>query len=219
MRVVIFGLGDFASLIWFLLGHDSPHDVVGFTADAAYVSRTTLHALPVVAFEEVEKHFPPESVAMIAPLGVRDMNGLRAEKYRAGKTKGYQFISYVSSRAVTYPDLSIGENCMLYETCVVQPFARIGNGVVLRSGANVSHHVEVGDNCFIAGSTSIGGRAKIRERCFLGLNSTIRDRVTIAPRCFITASALVVQDTEENSVYFGVPARRRPEPADTFKAF
>ena len=69
MKVVIFGTQMLASYSWYVLTHDSPHEVVGFTVDGAYLAENTLHGLPVIAFEQVEKHFPPELVAMIAPLG------------------------------------------------------------------------------------------------------------------------------------------------------
>jgi sugar O-acyltransferase (sialic acid O-acetyltransferase NeuD family) len=219
MKVVIFGTKMLASVAWYGLSHDSPHEVVGFTVDSGYLDDATLHGLPVVAFEEVEKHFPPESIAMFAPLGVRNLNGLRAEKYRAGKAKGYRFISYVSSKAVTWPDLTIGENCLLAEASTVQPFAKLGNGVIVRGNVNVGHHAQIADNCFIAGSASIGGAVKIGERCFLGINSTIRDRLTVAPRCIIGAGAVVVADTGENGIYVGVPARRRQGAAEDFTRF
>ena len=219
MKVVIFGTKELASYAWYVITHDSPHEVVGFTVDGAYLAERTLHGLPVVAFEQLEKHFPPETIAMIAPLGAHNLNGLREEKHRAGKAKGYRFISYVSSRALTWPDLTIGENCMLAEGSRVQPFARLGNGVILRGGAQVSHHVQVGNNCFLAGDACTGGSVKIGDRCFLGLNSTIRDGITIAPRCFIGAGAVVVANTEENGIYVGVPARRRPDPADQMTSF
>ena len=219
MKIIIFGTEKFASFAWFALSHDSPHEVVGFTVDGAYLVNNNLHGLPVVAFEQVERYFPPESIAMIAPLGARNLNKLRAEKHRSGKAKGYRFISYVSSKALTWLDLTIGENCMLNEASVVQPFAKLGDGVIVRPGATVSHHVQIADNCFIAAHACIGGTTKVGERCFLGLNSTIRDGITIAPRCFIAAGAVVTADTEENGIYVGVPAKRRPESADDMTTF
>jgi sugar O-acyltransferase (sialic acid O-acetyltransferase NeuD family) len=219
MKVVIFGDKMWASVSWYVLSHDSPHEVVGFTVDARYLSERTLHGLPVVAFDEVEKHFPPESVSMFAPLGAHNLNRLREEKHRAGKAKGYRFISYVSSKAVTWPDLSIGDNCLLAEGSTVQPFAKLGDGVIIRGSVNVGHHSQIADNCFVSGSVSIGGAVKIGERCFLGLNSTIRDKVAIAPRCIIGAGAVIIADTEENGIYVGVPARRRPDAAEDFTRF
>jgi sugar O-acyltransferase (sialic acid O-acetyltransferase NeuD family) len=210
MKVVIFGTNELSSVAWSALSHDSPHEVIGFTVDSRYMQVTVLHGLPVVPFEQIEKHFPPGAVAMIAPLGTRDVNGLREEKHRAGKAKGYQFISYISSKAVVWPDLIHGENCLIYESAVVQAFVKLGDGVILRAGSLVSHHVEIGDNCFVASGACIGGGARVGKRCFLGLNSTIRDGVTLADRCVIGAGGVLISNSEEDGVYVGVPAKRRP---------
>lgn len=214
MRVVVFGNSEFASLAWYALTHDSPYEVIGFTVDRAFLRETTLHDLPVVAFEEAEKHFPPATTEMLAPLGGRQMNGLRAEKHRAGKAKGFRFISYVSTNARLWPDLSLGENCMIFENAVIEPFARLGDGVIVRSGCNISHHVQIADNCFLAPRVCVGGRADIGERCFLGLNSTILPKVALARCSFIAAGAVITGNTEENATYQGVPATRSSAPAD-----
>ena len=214
MNVVIFGLEQLSSLAWYVLTHDSEHQVAGFTVDAAYQTADKLHDLPVTPFERLEDRFPPGDFALLIPLGWTRVNGLRTEKYAEGKSKGYPFISYISSRALVWPDLQIGENCLIYEGAIVQPFARIGDNCILRSGCHVSHHAIVGDHCFLAAHAVVAGNTVIGERCFLGLNSTIRDGVTVAPRCFIAAGALVTANTEANGVYMGVPAKRREQSAD-----
>lgn len=214
MKVVLFGTEQLSSLAWYCLTHDSPHEVAGFTVDARYLDSRELHGCPVVAFEEIERHFPPDRFRLLVPLGYRHVNGLRAERYRMGKEKGYRFISYVSSRASVWPDLKLGENCMIYDQAMVQPFAEIGDNVVVRSGSLVSHHAKIGDHCFVAAQTAVGGGATIRPYSFLGLNSTVRDGVTVASRCVIAAGAVVTKDTEENGVYIGVPAKRMELPSD-----
>ena len=100
MDVVIFGLGSFASLAWYVLEHDSPHRVVAFTADRAYCTGDRLHDLPVVPFDALEQHFAPSQVCMLLALGGQRVNGLRSERFRAAKQRGYGFVSYVSSRAM-----------------------------------------------------------------------------------------------------------------------
>jgi sugar O-acyltransferase (sialic acid O-acetyltransferase NeuD family) len=209
MKVVIFGSNGLSSVAWHALSHDSPHEVVGFTVDDFYMRENVLHGLPIVPFEEVEKYFPPESVAMIVPVGTRHMNGLREEKHRAGQTKGYRFISYISSKAVVSPGLICGENCLIYESTVVQSFVKLGDGVILRAGSLVSHHVEIGNYCFVASRACIGGGAKIGDRCFLGLNSTILDGVSVAARCVIGAGGVLTRNSDEDGLYVGVPAKRR----------
>jgi sugar O-acyltransferase (sialic acid O-acetyltransferase NeuD family) len=218
MKVIVFGNGRFAELAWYVLTHDSRYEVAAFTVDAAYMRGERLRDLPVVPFEEIAKRLPPDDHRLLVPLGYRSVNRLRAERYRQGGEMGYRFISWVSSRASVWPDLKVGENCMVYEHAVIQPFAVIGDNVIVRSGAHVSHHVRLGDHSFVSAHAALGGGAAVGEYCFVGLNATVRDNVTIAPRCVIAAGAVVTADTEENGVYMGVPARRHATPADQMKS-
>lgn len=213
-KIVVFGVGDFSSLAWYVLTHDSDYDVVAFTVDAAYMDKQTHHGLPVVAFENLAETYPPENFALIVPLGPRQLNALRAERYLNAKAMGYSFASYVSSRALTWPDLQIGENCMIYEGVIIQPFARIGDNCILRSGCNISHHAVIENHVFIAAGALVAGGAKIGERCYLGLGATVRDGITIANHCILGAGAVAVEDTIENSLYVGVPAKRRELPTE-----
>jgi hypothetical protein len=68
MNVVIFGASSLASLTWYVLTHDSPHDVVGFTVDPPYLVAPTKHQLPVVPFDKLETVFSPRETAFIAPV-------------------------------------------------------------------------------------------------------------------------------------------------------
>ena len=77
---------------------------------------------------------------------------------------------------------------------------------------------QVGDHCYLAPHAAVAGGVRIGQRCFLGVNATVRDGVKVADRCLLAAGAVVTGDTIENSVYFGVPARRRPTAAEPLEA-
>jgi sugar O-acyltransferase (sialic acid O-acetyltransferase NeuD family) len=218
MKVVVFGASVFAELVWYALTNDSEHQVVGFTVDGNYLTNTIMRNLPVVPFEEVEASFPPEEVACITPMSWHGINGLRARKHGLAKEKGYRLISYLSSRATIGRDFLHGENWLVFDGTVIEPFSKIGDGVIIRSGCTVSHHVTIGDHCFLSPGVTVGGGTKIEERCFLGLASVIRSGVKLAPKTFVAAGALVTSDTEENAVYKGVPARKQQITADGISA-
>ena len=208
MNVVIFGLGQQSTPIWYMLTYDSPYRVVGFTVDEAYRTTNIFRGLPLVSFEGVEEYFPPHAHRMFVPLGWKRMNGLRAENFTQGTAKGYSFISYISSRALIWSSLQIGENCIIQDGVIVEPFARIGHNCNLRSGCMIADHAIISDHCFIGAWAVVAGGAVIGERCVLGLNSTVCDGIKVAPGCFIGMGAVVTTDTEKNGVYVGVPARR-----------
>lgn len=216
MDVVIFGTGLTARLAAYVLQHDSPHRPVAFTVHERFVKETEFAGLPVRRFEDLERTFPPEQVAMIAPLGWTRMGAFRQEVVAAGRAKGYRFASYVASRAQTWAGFAAGENCMVFEGAIVEPYAKIGENCIIRAGALLSHDVDLGDHCFVAPRASIGGRVAVGDHCVVGAGSTIANGLRVAPRCFIAAGAVVTTDTRPDGVYRGNPARRSTVSVDGF---
>lgn len=212
MKIVVFGAGDIAQLASFYLARDSPYRVAAFTVDAAYVKEPTFEGAPVVAFEEVTREFPPDSHRMFVAISYSQVNQVRAAKFAEAKAKGYQLISYVSSKA-TYYGTEIGENCFIFEDNTIQPFTRIGNNVTLWSGNHIGHHSTIGDHCFVSSHVVISGGVVLEPYCFLGVNATIRDHVTIGERTVIGMGAMVTKNCEANSVYVGAPAQRKSSSA------
>ena len=62
------------------------------------------------------------------------------EKYDDAIRRGYTLISYVSSKATTFPGFTCGDNCFILEDNTIQPFVTIGNNVVMWSGNHIGHH-------------------------------------------------------------------------------
>lgn len=208
--VVLFGVGDFARVAAVYLREDSPYDVVAFTVDGEHVRERELLGVPVVPFEELERAYPPEQNAMFVAIGFSRVNRARAAVYERCKARRYELVSYVSSNAIAWDGLELGDNCFVFEANVIQPFVRIGNDVVLWSGNHVGHDATIGDHCFIASHAVVSGNVTIGASCFVGVNATIRDGVTIAPDCVIGAGAVIMKDTEPGGVY----SVRGTEPAE-----
>ncbi len=204
--LIIFGVGDNASVAHYYFQNDSPRQVVAFTVNKEFIEGPTFCGLPVVDFDQVAAHYPPGQYDLFVAVGYSQMNKVRAQKCREAKDKGYSLASFVSSKATVWPGIPLGENCFILEGNTVQPFSRIGNHVTLWSGSLVAHHSVIGDNCFIACQAVISGRVQVGDNCFIGNNATLRDKITIAKNCVIGAGALVVKDTQENGVYMGHPA-------------
>jgi sugar O-acyltransferase (sialic acid O-acetyltransferase NeuD family) len=208
-RVVVFGLKDFASLAHFYLRHDSGHEVVAFTVDREFLGNAReFEGKPVVPFEEVEAAYPPAEFRFFAPMSHRGMNRARESVFLRAKAKGYELISYVSSKATTFPGLVVGENGFILEDNTIQPFARIGANVVLWSGNHVGHHSTIGDHAFVTSHVVISGHCKVGDHAFLGVNATIRDGLTLGAGTLVAMGACLTRDTEPWSVYKGNPARK-----------
>jgi sugar O-acyltransferase (sialic acid O-acetyltransferase NeuD family) len=213
-KVVLFGNAEVASMTYFYLSHDSPYEVAAFTVDREYIKEDTRFGLPVVPFEDVESICPPGEYKMSVALGFSKVNRFRAERYSQAKAKGYELISYVSSRTTTWPGLVVGDNCFISEGSIIQPFAEIENNVIIGTGSIIGHHSVIKDHCFLAASVVVLGCVTIEPYCVLGANSTIRDGVTIARECIIGAGATISKNTRERAVYVDQPAELLPKPSD-----
>lgn len=211
--IVIFGAAKFSSLAWYCIGHDSSYRPVAFCVDAAYIRSPFHEGLPVVPFETLERTHPPESVSILIALGYLHINGLRRARFEQAKARGYDTITYVSSRSGVWPNLSIGENSMVYEGAIVEPFSSIGRNVIVRSGVHIAHHCRIEDHVFVAAGVTLGGSVRIGEQAFVGVGAVIRDGIRIAPRSFVGAGAVVTKDTEPDGVYVGNPARKTDKTA------
>lgn len=210
-KVVVFGVLDTAELAHFYLTHDSKYDVVAFTINQEYLKEKVFRGLQVVPFEEVEKFYSPTEYLFFAPMTGRKMNRNRERVYNEAKQKGYQFISYISSKATIFPEAKIGDNCFILEDNTIQPFTTIGNNVVLWSGNHIGHHGRINDHVFFTSHVVMSGHCEIGSYSFFGVNATIRDFIKIAEGTLVAMSASITKDTEAWGVYLGSPARKGPK--------
>lgn len=215
--LVIFGAGEIAEVAGYYFAHDSEYSIAAYTVDSSYISGSTFGGRPLVPFDQVEQDFPPKDHEFFVALSYAKLNQLRADRCTDAESKGYRLVSYVSSKATVWPDLSIGANSFILEDNTIQPFARIGRNVTLWSGNHIGHHAHIGDNCFITSHVVVSGAVKIGNNCFIGVNATIRDHITIGARSVIGAGSLIVKDVADNCVFSASAAELSPVPSNRLR--
>ena len=212
--VVLFGSGRFARTIHYFLTHDSPFEVVATTVDGEFIGSDEAFGLPIVPFERIDERYPPDSFDMFIALGYRQMNHLREQRYATARELGYTLVTHVSPRASTWPDLVIGDNCLILDQVMVHPYVSIGSDTIIWSGAHIGHNSTVGDHCFIASRAAVSGNVRIGHHSFLGTNCTVRDGLTVAPENAIGAGVVLSKDTEPGQVVAPPVARILPGTSD-----
>ena len=211
-KVIILGTLDTAELAHYYLTNDSDYTVEAFTVNEVYLKsnffkpRGSDKDYPVVPFEKIKEIYPPEDFYLFAPMTGVKMNTIRKMIYEEGKNMGYDFITYVSSKATVFGN-EIGENCFILEDNTLQPFTTIGNNVVLWSGNHIGHHGRIDDHVFFTSHIVMSGHCHIKQRSWIGVNSTIRDFTTIGEGCLVGMGSLITKNTEDGGFYMGSPAR------------
>ncbi len=207
-KLVIFGIGKIGQVVMHHFATDSDYTIAGFAVDKQYIPQGGMfEGLPVVAFDEVEKHFPPQAHDMFVAVGYQQLNGLRAARCAAARKKGYILPNYISSanRHIKSP---MGDNNFIMSGEPLQPRTKIGSGCFIWTNAIIGHHSHVGDYCWITSNVTIGGNCRIGDNCFLGLGATIGHEISIGACCLIGAGALITKDAPEGGVYIEAETQR-----------
>jgi len=207
-RVIIFGQRDYAQQAHYYLTHDSPHEVVAFSATADQCAAASVFGLPLVPFEEVQDRYPPGDFAFFVPMSGRSINRLRERFYLEAKAKGYPLVSYVSSRALLCHN-QIGDNCLILENTNIQPFTTIGNNVMLWCHSHLGHHGRIGDHTWIGSGVVISGHCRIGSHCYLASQALINANLTLGQGTLVGQASVLTRDTEPWSIHTGNPARKR----------
>jgi sugar O-acyltransferase (sialic acid O-acetyltransferase NeuD family) len=205
-KVLIFGIQDFAELALYYLENDSEHEVVAFCVNQEFKTENKFfHNLPIVPFENIEKLYPTNEYKFFAPMSPQKMNRLREKIYFDIKSKGYELISYISSKATLFNN-TIGDNCFILENNTIQPFTTIGNNVILWSGNHIGHHSVIKDHIMFTSHVVLSGHCTVENYCTLGVNATIRDGIIIAEGTFVAMAASIIKNTQPWGLYKGSPA-------------
>jgi len=218
-RLIIFGAGQIAQVAHYYFTEDSDYDVVGFSVDADYMKGDTAMGLPLVAFEEIERRFPPDQCDVFIAMGYGKVNRLREAKFQEARQKGYRAAHYVSSRAFVWSGFEPKANLFLLEHNTIQPFVSIGENTTLWSGNHIGHHTAIGAHVFIASHVVVSGAVTIGDNCFFGVNATVADNVGIGSRCVIGAGALLLHDAAEGGVYPATATERAKVTSDRLRNF
>jgi sugar O-acyltransferase (sialic acid O-acetyltransferase NeuD family) len=216
-RAVIFGAGDFARVARFYLQHDSQLDVAAFTVHEELIPGRELLGLPVVPWESLRDTHPPADFEMLIAVGYSKVNRNRAAIYGEALSLGYDLITYVCSKATTWPGLTVGKGSFIFENNVIQPFVTIGANTVLWSGNHIGHDSTIGDHVFITSHVVVSGNCKVGDRTFIGVNATLRDGITVGSDCVVGAGTVLLRDAEPGSVFKANSTPRADMPSDALR--
>jgi sugar O-acyltransferase (sialic acid O-acetyltransferase NeuD family) len=171
-KLIIFGDSAFAEIAYEYFTHDSSYEVVAFTVDKEYLTKSDLFGLPIIPFEELEHTYPPEVYEMHIALVYNKLNRVRRAKYLAAKEKGYRLANYISSKCFIWPNVKLGDNVFIFEDNTIQPFVKIGSNNVFWSGNHIGHHTHIGHHNFLSSHVVISGFCEIGDSNFIGVHIT-----------------------------------------------
>lgn len=208
-QVIVFGLTELSMVVARSARRDKAFKIEAFCVDRNYLpSSLVFEGAPVVPFDEIGSCCPPEQFSFLCLMSWKHRNRVRAEKVRQISAMGYGFAKYISARAELFPETKVGDNTVILDGVVAGPNVEIGENVVLWQGCTFAHDDYVGNHVYLAPRVAVAGCVKIGERCFIGINASLRDKITLGAGTSVAMGSTVRCNTEPESNYDGVPARK-----------
>lgn len=203
-KLIIFGTGAIAELAYDCFKYESNYEVVAFTVERKYLGKhgsPFFQGLPVISFESLEIHYPPQEYEMFVAVGYLKLNHVRARIYRKAKEKGYKLATFISPHAYIGRNVKIGDNCFIMEHNNVQYSAEIGNNSFLWASNHIGHHTKVGEHVFFASGITMAGHCEVGNYTFLGCGVSTADSIKIGKNVLVGVNVSVVKDVEDNIVF------------------
>ena len=101
----------------------------------------------------------------------------------------------------------IGKGTVVFQNVTVCSNVEIGSHVAILPNSIISHDVKIKNYSTIAGGVCISGNSIIGESTYVGTNSSVRENLSIGSRCLIGMSSNILNNVDDNAVYFGNPAK------------
>lgn len=199
-KLIIFGTGKIAEVLFYFFKNESEFEPVAFTVDKEFIKDNHFNNLSLIEFENVEKEFPPSEYVMFVAMGYHDLNAVRADKVKGAEEKGYSLISYIHPQSGIPRDLVVGKNCFIMNHVMIHPRVEIGDNNFIWSGTIIGHHTKIGNNNWFTSGANIAGNVIICDNNFFAINSTVGHSVTIGSQCFLGSNSLVTKDLKDESV-------------------
>lgn len=89
---------------------------------------------------------------MFIAIGYKEMRN-RKVLYDIAKDKGYELANYISSKAIIYDNLEVGENNVIMGNVQIEPFVKIGNNNIFWSDTLICHDTRIKDHNFFRKNT------------------------------------------------------------------
>ena len=206
-QVIIVGTGDHAAFAFECFTHDSPHQVIAFSAEREFLDSDERYELPIVPFDQLAGIYPPNEYRVFVAASGVPLNRVRRRLFDAVKAAGFQCVSYISRSSFIWNNVELGENVFVAELSLLHYGVRIGDNVVIEGATHIGRHTVIEDDCFVGPRVTLAGECRVGRGSVLGVGSCISNNCSVSEDCIIGPGTVVVADTQPRQVYVGNPAR------------
>ena len=122
--------------------------------------------------------------------------------------KDFKFESIISKDLIIDPSVKIGNGSIIISNSVINRDSIIGNHCLINTSTSIDHDNYFDDFSGTGPGVVTGGKVSVGKLSYIGIGSTIKNMVKIGKNTFIGGSSFVNKNCKNDSLYFGIPAKK-----------
>ena len=197
-KLIIVGTGSATGEVVDFIKMYDLFEIVGYTADEAYIKEDSLNGCPVYPLEHLDRYIESGTKLFIAISWYQRLNSLKRKKYEELKARGFSFANLISPTATVFSEM--GEGNWIGDGCYLAYNSRIGNNNTFLPLAYFAHGSEVGNHSVIGVRSNIAGHTSIGNQVYIGIGATVFNKLVIGDKCVIGGAAVVKRNLPDYSL-------------------
>lgn len=149
--------------------------------------------------KQYSKHEKVHGVIAIANGNVR--------KQISQKLNDVEWVNLIHPNAIISDYFKMGKGNIICAGVIINPECVIGNHCHINIGSTLGHDVTMHDYVTVMPGCRISGNVTLKSNCMIGTGSTIIQGLTIEKYVRLGAGAVLVNNTQRDNTYIGVPAK------------
>lgn len=198
-------IGEISQIVYALNRKGASYEILGALDDNSALHGQESQGVRVIGGLEMAASM--NDVKFLHAIGSHKTRMKRLEIVDRTGLSPDRFETLIHPSANVYPDVTIGNGCIIHAGVTVAQRAVLSDFTILTFNAVVGPSAILGAGAMVASLAFVGSRAKIGPCSFVGASSAIAEDVVIGPGAMVGMSTAVYRPVSAGMFVLGNPAR------------
>jgi sugar O-acyltransferase (sialic acid O-acetyltransferase NeuD family) len=123
------------------------------------------------------------------------------------KIPSFKFVNCFHPNSVIGKDVNFGEGSVVMAGAIINSCSSILDNCIINTNSSIDHDCIMRDFSSIAPNATIGGGVVVGAYSFVGIGANVLHNIIVEENCIIGGGSVVCENTIQDSIYFGSPAK------------
>ena len=218
-KIVIFGSNDHSRVVFSEIVKLKKYNVIGFVDDLSkkgkkvikYKNKDYLNLGSIKNFIKQKnlkkvKRKKKDNVSGIIGVGLNFIRKQIVNKV-SKLDKDFKWEKIISKNCILNGNLDIGEGSLIMSGVVINTQTKIGKHCIINTSSSIDHDNNFKDYSSSGPGVITGGNVNVGESSHIGIGAIVKNGVKIGKNSVIGGKSYVNKNCNNNSIYYGVPAK------------